>query len=149
MVAEQLFYAVLTGGVLAVLYDFFRLFRIIFNDKFILDFLFWIISAFSVYSYMLIFCEGKIRSIVFIFIFIGFVLYIMTLGYVTKNIEKRIGKKIKNRLKKLKYKLKSFKKVLHYPRNIYYNITKRKKSILKRNSEGEDDEKGNEQEEIS
>lgn len=147
--AEQLFYAVLTGGVLAVLYDFFRFFRIVFNDKFILDFLFWIIAAFSVYSYMLIFCEGKIRSIVFIFIFIGFALYIMTLGYVTKNMEMKIGKKMKNRLKKLKYKLKSFKKVLHYPRNIYYNITKHRNSASKRNSEGEDDEKGNGQKEVT
>lgn len=145
--AEQLFYAVLTGGVLAVVYDVFRFFRMILNDKFVLDFIFWIIAAVSVYSFLLIFCEGKIRVIVFLFIFAGFILYMLTLGYVTKNIENKIGKRIKIRLKKLKYKLKSFKKVLHYPRNIYYNITKHRKGVLKKKSKGEDDEKGNEQKE--
>lgn len=137
--AEQLFYAVLTGLVLGAVYDFLRFFRIVLCDKFFFDFLFWILSALSVFCYLLIFCQGNIRTIVILFVFIGFLLYIFTLGYATLRFEKAVGKKIKIWLKKLKNKLKIFKKVLQYPYNIYYNI-KVKKGVSDNKAEGEFDE---------
>ncbi|MGN1202975.1 MAG: spore cortex biosynthesis protein YabQ, partial [Eubacterium sp.] len=81
---EALFYAVLVGASLGLLLDFFRLPRLVFNDRFFFDFLFWIISAVVVFCYYLIFNNGAIRMIHFLFIFIGFLLYFFTLGYVTK-----------------------------------------------------------------
>lgn len=126
---EALFYAVLLGAALGFLYDFFRLPRLVFNDKFFFDFLFWIISAIAVYCYYLIFNSGAIRMIYFLLIFIGFLLYTFTLGYVTKSLEIKLSKKIKKQLRNMKNVSKSFKKVLQSGRKVYYNIfTHKRKS---------------------
>lgn len=124
---EAFFYAVLLGAALGFLYDFFRLPRLVFNDKFFFDFLFWIISAIAVYCYYLIFNSGAIRIIYFLLIFIGFLLYTFTLGYVTKSLEIKLSKKIKKQLRKMKNVSKSFKKVLQSKRKVYYNIFTRKR----------------------
>lgn len=140
--AEVLFYAALTGAVLGVFYDVMRFLRLIFSSKFAVDFLFWIVSAFAVFSFFLIFSNGEIRAVYLLFIFLGCILYIFTLGYVTGNIENKIAKKVKIRLKKVKNRLKSFKKVLHYVNILYYN-TKEKvlKSSTKHNIGDNDEEK--------
>lgn len=116
--AEGLFYALLTGVLLGAVYDVFRFFRLIFNSNFILDFLFWILTAFAVFSFLLIFNNGEIRGIYLLLFFAGFVFYILTLGYVTKSIEVKFAKMVKIRLKKVKNKLKSFKKVLHFVNDV-------------------------------
>lgn len=113
--AESLFYAVLLGMMLGILFDLFRFFRLLFNDKFLFDFLFWILSAIAVFCYLLIFNNGDIRSIYFFFVFLGFIMVVFTLGYVSKPVQQKLSKKIKIRLK-------SFKKVLQKLYNIYYNI---------------------------
>lgn len=141
---EALFYAVLLGAALGFVFDFFRLPRLVFNDKFFFDFLFWIISAISVFCYYLIFNSGEIRMLNMIFIFIGFLLYTFTLGYVTKSIEIRLSKKIKIQLKNV---TKSLKKVLHSIYNIYYNIAVHIKKAFGRKSKGDGYEKGNDEEE--
>lgn len=127
--AEQLFYAVLLGLMLGVLFDFFRFFRLLFNDKFFFDFLFWMISAIAAFCYLLIFNSGDVRSIYFLFMLIGFLLVTFTLGYVTKPIQTRLAKKIKNRLK-------SFKKVLQKIYNIYYNIWVKLRTFIKGGKNG-------------
>ncbi len=137
--AENIFYAVLVGGVLGLLFDFFRLPRLIFNDKFFFDFLFWIVSAFTVFCYLLIFNSGSIRMIYLLFIFLGFLLVIFTLGYVTKPIQEAIAKKIKKWLK-------SFKKVLQKLYNILYNIKANVKAFVKKKFKGGKNGKGSRKE---
>lgn len=75
-----------------------------------------------------------------VLIFIGFVFYILTFGYVTKPLEIKIAKKIKNKLKKTKQLLKSLKKVLQSLHNIYYNIKVSFKRFFKVKSKGDTDD---------
>lgn len=82
-------------------------------------------SAFAVYSYLLIFNNGSVRAIYLLFISAGYLLYIFTLGYADREIEKKTARLIKIRLKKVKNKLKSFKKVLQSVSNLYYNVRAR------------------------
>ncbi|MDE6862781.1 MAG: spore cortex biosynthesis protein YabQ [Eubacterium sp.] len=125
--AENIFYAVLAGGALGLLFDFLRLPRLIFNDKFFFDFLFWIISAFTVFCYLLIFNSGGIRMIYLFFILVGFLLVLFTLGYVTKPLHMAIAEKLKKWSK-------SLKKVLQKLYNIYYNKKANVKSFVKKKS---------------
>lgn len=138
--AEGLYFALFTGILLGVLYDVFRFFRLTFNSNFLLDFLFWIVTAFAVFSFLLIFNNGEIRGIYFVLIFAGFVFYILTLGYVTKNIEMKFAKKVKIQLKKMKNKLKSFKKVLHFVNDIYYNIKDVVRKPFRKKTAGDNDD---------
>lgn len=143
---EDLFYAVLIGVSLGFLFDFFRLPRLVFNDKFFFDFLFWIISSIVVFCYFLVFNDGNIRMINFLLVFIGFLFYTFTLGYLTKYAEIKIAKKIKIWLKKVKKLMKSFKIVLQSLYNVYYNIVTRIKMSFRRKGKGDDYEKENEEE---
>lgn len=144
---EAFFYAVLVGVILGLLFDVFRVPRIIFSDKFFFDFLFWLISTFVVFCYFLIFNSGALRMINFLLIFIGFLFYTFTIGYVTKQIEIRVAKKIKIYLKKVKIRLKSFKKVLHSMTDVYYNIIALVKKLFCKKSKGDDYDRESEQEE--
>ncbi len=144
--ADAFLCAVLLGIAFGVLYDVFRFFRLILNDKFFLDFLFWIICAIAAFCYLLIYNNGEIRIIYFILIFTGMLFYLFTLGSVTKRIEIRISKKMKIRLKKVKKLFKSFKKVLHSKYNIYYNkLAKRMKPSRVKNKGENNDEKDEEE----
>lgn len=138
--AENIFYAVLAGGALGLLFDFLRLPRLIFNDKFFFDFLFWIISAFTVFCYLLIFNSGGIRMIYLLFILLGFLLVLFTLGYVTKPIHTAIAKKLKKWAK-------SLKKVLQKLYSIYYNKIANVKSLVKKKFKGGKNGKGSRKEE--
>lgn len=108
-------YAVLSGVLLGFVYDVFRFFRLLFNDKFVLDFLYCVLSSVVVFCYLIVFSNGNIRIIYIISIFIGFVMYILTIGRLTVKAEIFLSKKVKIWLKKLK-------KVLQFIYNIYYNI---------------------------
>ncbi len=131
---EALFYAVLLGAVLGFVYDLFRLPRFVLNDRFFFDFLFWIVSSISVFCYYMIFNAGEIRLFNLIMIFVGFMLYIFTLGYATKQLEIRLSKKIKKQLKNV---VKSFKKVLQSMSDVYYNIAVRIKRLFHKKSKGD------------
>lgn len=148
LVAESYFYAVLLGLALGFVYDVFRLFRLTINDKFFFDFIFWMLTSIVAFCYLLIFNNGSIRAIYIVLIFIGFVLYIFTLGYVTKPLEMKIAKKMKFCRKKVKKVLKSFKKVLQSIYNIYYNITERMKKIFKFKGKGDNNGSENDIEEV-
>lgn len=141
---EALFYAVLVGGALGVFYDFLRLFRLALNDKFFLDFIFWLVSSIVVFCYFLIFNSGALRMINFLAIFIGFLLYIFTLGYATKQLETKLAKKLRLSLRKVKKRLKSFKKVLQSKLVIYYNIIANIKVHFSRKNKGDSNDQGNE-----
>lgn len=135
--AESLFYAVIVGMALALLYDFFRFFRLVFNDKFFLDFIFWMISAVVTFCYLLIFNNGEIRVLYFILIFVGFVAVTLCLSCISKPVQQKLAKKIKIRLK-------SFKKVLQNRCTIYYNKLKCAKNF-KAKLKGDKNGKGNRQ----
>lgn len=140
--AESLFYAVILGAALGVIFDFFRLLRFVFNDKFFFDLLFWIISAIAVFCYLLVFNDGNIRAIYFLFILSGFLLVLFSLGSVTKPIQLKIAEKIKKQLK-------SFKKVLQKIYNIYYNIKVKLKTLFNRKFKGDKNGKGRRQKDQS
>ena len=146
-VGEALFYAVLVGACLGLLFDILRLPRLVFNDRFFFDFLFWTVSAVVVFCYYLIFNSGAIRMINLLFIFAGFLLYTFTLGYATKPIEIKLSSRIKAGLKKLKNVFKSFKKVLQSAYSIYYNKYAQIKNAFSRKGKGDVNDKGNEKEE--
>lgn len=133
--AEPLFYAVLLGLILGILFDIFRLPRLILKDKFLFDFLFWIISGIAVFCYLLIFNNGDVRVIYLLFILLGFLLVTFTLGYVTKPIQQKLANKIRKSLK-------SFKKVLQKLRSIYYNIKAKLGSLTKKKFKGDKNGKG-------
>lgn len=135
-----MFYAVLTGGALGLLFDALRFFRLLFNDKFFFDFFFWIISSVVVFCYLLVFNNGSIRAVYLGFILIGFLAIIFTLGYATKPLQQHLAKKIKIRLKKLK-------KVLQKISNILYNIKVSLVDLSKRKFKGGKDGKGKKQKE--
>lgn len=134
---EALFYAAVLGIALSILYDFFRLLRLVLSSDFILDFLFWIVTSFAVFCYLLVFNNGAVRGIYLLFIIFGFLLYSFTVGYLTQKAEKKLAKKVKIQLKKVKKLIKSFKKVLQFPNNLYYNIKVKAKTLLTHNNEGE------------
>ncbi|MCC8074227.1 MAG: spore cortex biosynthesis protein YabQ [Clostridiales bacterium] len=125
-------FAIITGVLSGVLYDFFRLFRLIFNRHFFLDMLYWVIIGFAAFLYLLAFNNGEIRMIYLLTIFFGAVTYIFTFSRISLTFQRRIAKIIKIRLKKVKNKLKSFKKVLQSHLNIYYNKSNLKSRVVKK-----------------
>lgn len=126
---ESLFYAVLVGLALGVLYVFLRLFRYVFRDKLFFDLLFWIISAVVVFCYFLIFNNGAIRVPLIIAVLVGMVLAVLTLGSAVDNVQKRLARGITNRVK-------SLKKVLQKIYNIYYNIWVKLRTFIKGGKNG-------------
>lgn len=69
----------LTGVVLGVLFDFFRVLRKTFKTgdfvTYIEDILFWILTGFSILYFIFIFNNGEIRFFMFVAIGIGVILY--------------------------------------------------------------------------
>lgn len=145
MELDKVFYAVLTGMLLGFLYDIMRFVRIVFKRRFFPDFLFWIISAFCVYTYILIFNNGNIRIAFFVIILVGFLLYIYTLGYITKRFEKYIFKLLQRLKIWTKNKTKKLKKLLHSLYNIYYNKKSKKKQFYKNKNKGDRNEENEEE----
>lgn len=146
--AKALLCCLLLGVILGALYDFFRLLRLCLCTDFIFDFLFWLISAFSFFTYLLAFNSGEIRAYYFFLCFGGYMLYILTIGRLTLVFELRCAKMIKNRLNKVKKCIKSFKKVLQNRFGLLYNILNYKYRFAKfkrLNKEGNIYEQGKEQ----
>ena len=104
---EALFYAFFVGTGLGFLYDLMRFFRLSFGGSLFFDLLFWLITSFVSFSYLLIFNDGAIKGIFLAFIFVGFTVYIISMGKISLPLEKRIAKKVKIRLKKVKKSLKN------------------------------------------
>ena len=78
--------AVVLGAALGVVYDCFRVFRIVFPPAAksgavaVQDIIFWLIYGFCIFCYSTIIGRGQIRFFVFFGSLLGFVLYILTLG---------------------------------------------------------------------
>ena len=127
---EALFYAFFVGMGLGFLYDLMRFFRLSFGGSLFFDLLFWLITSFVSFSYLLIFNDGAIK------------VYIISMGKISLPLEKRIAKKVKIRLKKVKKSLENFKKVLQLPRMLYYNIKEIIKKPNRKKYEGDEFGKG-------
>lgn len=84
--------SVVLGAALGVVYDFFRVFRIVFPlaaktaAVAVQDIIFWLIYGFCIFCYGTIVCRGEIRFYVILGSLVGFVLYILTLGNLVTGI---------------------------------------------------------------
>jgi spore cortex biosynthesis protein YabQ len=78
------FYAVTLGIILSVLFDFFRTIRISYKHNnifvFIEDIIFFLISTFLTFMYLMARCNGEFRTYVISAILIGFFIYRITLS---------------------------------------------------------------------
>lgn len=135
--AESLFYFFLLGGAMFLIYDLFRLLRLLFVRvwiAFFLDFFWWVAFAFSFFSFLLVFSNGAIRSVYLIACILGFLALYFTLGTLTKQLWLKIGAGLRRKLKVFCAKV---KKVLQLPWKLLYNKIDnfKKKRRLKKSSD--------------
>ena len=131
---------VLIGLAISFLFDFFRILRRVYKTPdfvtIIEDIAFWIISGIILLSGIFILNEGKIRAFLFIGLFAGIVLYIITISKIVmtmgttilKTINKIILKPIFNFLQTIsKVLLKSIKSIKIIINSTNFKIKKVKK----------------------
>jgi len=88
--------SVVLGAGLGVVYDLFRVLRILFPPAAkplpaaVQDILFWIIYGFCLFCYSAAVCGGQLRFFMLLGSLIGFTLYIVTLGSLITGILRRI-----------------------------------------------------------
>lgn len=125
-------YSLVLGAILGLIYDFFKIDRMIFNRNvfFILleDILFWVISAFAIFSFSVVFSNGQIRGYLLFASFLGFIIYKLT---ISKLFTLMISpfKKISNMIKK-QY-LSTLKFLFYHIGNTVKTVKKSIKYILK------------------
>ena len=77
-------FSVLLGMAFCLLYDIFKGFRIKYLKSvvavFLTDIIYWLVLFFFTHSFLLIFCNGRIRGYVLIGLFLGFVLCRLTVS---------------------------------------------------------------------
>ncbi len=116
------------GVIFGALYDFFRFFRLLLKNKiicFILDFVYMIIISLLFFINLLGFNNGMVRYYYVVLSLSGFLLYVFTVFKLTEKIEKPVCLIIR----------KSFKKVLHSIKKVYYNLFGKHKKIKKNKKE--------------
>ena len=120
---------VINGVIIGLLFDIFRILRKSFKTSDIVtiiqDILFWIISGIIVLYSIFIFNNGEIRFFMFIGIFLGVLLYMISLS-------KQIIKISVEIIKVIKIIINFIIKILIFPVKTIYNISKKllKKPIL-------------------
>ena len=106
---------VLTGIVIGILYDIFRILRKSFKTidiiTYIQDFIFWIFTGIVLLYSIFTFNNGELRSYVFIGIIIGIILYMLLLS--------------KYFVKISVYVIRIIKKLLYWPLSKLYHIIKK------------------------
>lgn len=133
--------SVVMGAALGVVYDCFRVVRILFppaaESKSVAagDIIFWLMYGFCVFCYAAAFGRGQVRFFIVLGSFIGFVLYILTVGNLITGIIRRIVTAFYNLLHKvysfaIEPFVKSFKiicqKVLQFFVRIHKNVANHK-----------------------
>lgn len=99
--------SVLLGAALGVVYDCFRVLRIVFPPAaknapvIVQDIIFWLIYGFAIFCYSTLAARGQIRFFIFFGSLIGFVLYIMTIGNFITGVLRRIFDVIYGGLRKV------------------------------------------------
>lgn len=120
---------VINGVIIGLLFDIFRILRKSFKTSDIVtiiqDILFWIISGIIVLYSIFIFNNGEIRFFMFIGIFLGVLLYMISLSKYIIKISVEI-------IKVIKIIINFIIKILIFPVKTIYNISKKllKKPIL-------------------
>ncbi len=103
------------GVIFGAVYDFFRFFRLLFNNKavtFILDFIYFIIISVLFFIALLGYNNGMVRSYYVVLAVLGFLFYIFTVFRITEKPVRRISSIIR----------KTFKKILQFVKRLYYNL---------------------------
>lgn len=83
------------GAAMGVVYDCFRVFRILFPPASkggavaVQDIIFWLIYGIGIFCYSAVICRGELRFFTFLGSLIGFTLYIVTLGNAVVGILRR------------------------------------------------------------
>ncbi len=139
---EALLWAVAVGTALGILYDVLRFVRLLFNSRFFIDFLFWILAGLVIFSYLLVFNNGEVRSQYLFAVAFGFGAYVLTMGRLTLIPQKALAKKYRKYLRRVKNRLKKCKKVLQLPRTLYYNIKVLKRNPFKKGFWRDEDDEG-------
>ena len=108
-------YSLVLGVSLGIVYDLFKLDRLLFKRSkiflFFSDILFWLISAFLIFTFCVIFSNGQIRGFIVLGTLLGFVIYRLTLSkliFLLVNPLKKLVKKLNNRYYKLIEKANDF-----------------------------------------
>lgn len=89
------------GAGLGILYDIFRIIRIIFpfaskkSAVFVEDILFMLISGAAVFLYAAVMCRGQVRFFCILGTFLGFLLYITAVGNAIIGLLRRIAEKMR------------------------------------------------------
>ena len=140
--------SLLLGVLLCIVFDFFRVLRLIgLNGKisvFIEDMLFFIIAALSIFVFYMKITDGKFRLIVPISALLGFIIYRLTIGkllffciknivnliikffnFVYKNITLKVFRFIRKSVKKITQPVAEF-----FKKNVYKNIKNFFKNLL-------------------
>lgn len=99
--------SVVLGAALGVVYDCFRVFRILFPPAAkaaavaVQDVLFWLIYGFGIFLYSAAVCGGSLRFFMFIGSLLGFALYILTLGDLITGILRQLATAVYRILRKV------------------------------------------------
>lgn len=99
--------SVLLGAAMGVVYDCFRVFRIVFPPAaksgavLVQDIIFWLIYGFAIFCYATFAARGQVRFFIFFGSLIGFVLYILTIGNFITGVLRRIFSAIYGTLRKV------------------------------------------------
>lgn len=99
--------SVVLGAAMGVVYDLFRVFRIIFPPAAktaaaaVQDVIFWLIYGFALFCYSSAVCGGELRFFMLFGSLIGFTLYIVTLGNLITGILRRIASAVGKALHKV------------------------------------------------
>ena len=112
-------YSMILGVELGLIYDFFKIDRIVFKRKsffvFLQDILFWLIAAFEFFSFSVVFSNGQIRGYLLLGSILGFFIYRLTFSKIINLIIIPL-KRLKNMLKKIY--LNFINKIVYYTENI-------------------------------
>ena len=90
------FMAVLVGAGLGVIFDVFRVIRVVFPPAkksgltALMDIVFWLIYAFTIFVYSVEYGRSQVRLFFFIGSIAGFVLYLLTVGNVVMGVIKKV-----------------------------------------------------------
>ncbi len=102
------------GVALGALYDVFRFFRFVFSKKlmvFINDFVYCLVFALCFFTVLLAYNNGRVRMYFVFAVFAGFFAYVFTVFRFTEPFQKKVSYTV----------VKTFKKVLHFVKTVYYN----------------------------
>ncbi|MDE5992132.1 MAG: spore cortex biosynthesis protein YabQ [Oscillospiraceae bacterium] len=99
--------SVVLGAALGVVYDIFRVFRILFppaaksKPAAVQDVLFWLIYGFCMFCYSTAVCGGSLRFFMLFGSLIGFALYIVTVGNLIVGTLRQIAETVRRILRKV------------------------------------------------